>query len=142
LHQQEHFPPKKFLQRHLDVVTNRHFVWSICKKHNGEMKGFIARMPLDAPMPPNILKIADGIDPLRIYSAAANLWIKKFYKAFQDNDIAAATEAVRAVIGLWKALALLPTRDQLSAHEQPLRNARTTGKRAYSAHDSQLSVFL
>ena len=62
LHQQEHFPPMKFLRRHLDVVTNRHFVWSICKKHNGEMKGFIARTPLDTPMPPNILRIAVGID--------------------------------------------------------------------------------
>ena len=140
LHQQEHFPPVKFLKRHLDVVTNRHFVWSICKKHNAEMKGFIARTPIDTPMPPNILKIANGIDPLRIYSAVANRWITKFYNAYADDDIEAATYAFRMVIGLWKAIDLLPKSYESLDEEPTFRPVRTKGQRAYSPHDSQLSI--
>jgi hypothetical protein len=103
------------------------------------MKGFIARMPLDTHMPPNILKIADGIDPLRIYSAVANRWITKFYNAYADDDIEAAIYAIRMVIGLWKSIDLLP-KDYESLTEEPVfRSIRTKGKRAYSPHDSQLS---
>jgi hypothetical protein len=139
MHQQEHFPPMKFLKKHLDVVTNRHFVWSICKKHNGEMKGFIARMPIDTPMRPNILKIADGVDPLRIYSASANKWITRYYTAYANDDIEGAIYAFRMVIGLWKSIALLP-KDYESLTDEPIdRLIRTRGKDSYSPHDSQLS---
>ena len=138
-HQQEHFPPLKFLQRHFDVVTNRHLVWSICKKHNGQTKGFIARMPSDAPMPPNLLTIADGIDSMRIYSASANKWITRYYTAYANDDIEAAIYACRWVIGLGKAIALLPE-DYEITENHPLRSTRKmVGKRSYSPECSQLS---
>jgi hypothetical protein len=139
-HQQEHFPPLKFLQRHFDVVTNRHLVWSICKKHNGQTKGFIARLPVDAPMPPNILTIADGVDPMRLYTATANKWITRYYAASEENDGAAAIHSFRMVIGLGKAIALLPENAEPRSFEPNQYPIRTKGKRAYSPHDSQLSV--
>ena len=130
----------KFLRRHLDVVTNRHFVWSICKKHNGEMKGFIARTPLDTPMPPNILRIAVGIDSMRIYSASANKWITRYYTAYENDDIEAAIYAFRMVIGLWKSIAMLPKDYESPADEPGHRPIRIKGKDAYSPHDSQLRI--
>jgi hypothetical protein len=139
-HQQEHFPPLKFLRRHFDVVTNRHLVWSICKKHNGQTKGFIARLPADALMPPNTLIIADGVDPMRLYSATANTWITRYYAASKENDSAAAIHSFRMVIGLGKAIALLPENAEPRSFEPSRHTIRTKGKRAYSPHDSQLSI--
>jgi hypothetical protein len=139
-HQHEHFPPRKFLNRNLDVVTNRYFVWSICEKHNAQTKGFIARLPADTPMPANDLKLAVGVDPMRIYSAAANYWITRYYNAAANNDAEAAIHTFRMVIGLWKAIALLPNDYQSIADEPIHRFIRTKGKDAYSPHNSQLSI--
>jgi hypothetical protein len=138
--QQEHFPAKKFLRRHFDVITNRHLVWSICESHNGQTKGFIMRLPADAPMPPNTLIIADGVDPMRLYSATANKWITRYYAAYEENDRAAAIHSFRMVIGLGKAIALLPENAEPRTFEPNQYPIRTKGKRAYSPHDSQLSV--
>lgn len=138
--QQEHFPPRKFLRRHFDVITNRHLVWSICEVHNSQTKGFIMRLPVDAPMPPNTLIIADGVDPMRLYSATANTWITRYYAASEENDSAAAIHSFRMVIGLGKAIALLPENAEPRTFEPSRHPIRTKGKRAYSPHDSQLSV--
>ncbi len=90
-------------------------------------------------MRPNILKIADGVDPLRIYSASANKWITRYYTAYANDDIEAAIYAFRMVIGLWKSIALLP-KDYESLTDEPIdRLIRTRGKDSYSPHDSQLS---
>ena len=137
--QQEHFPPKKFLRRHFDVITNRHLVWSICEFHNGQTKGFIMRLPADAPMPPNTLIITDGTDPMRLYSAAANTWITRYYAASKENDSAAAIHSFRMVIGLGKAIALLPENTEPLTFKPSQQPIRTKGKHAYSPHDSQLS---
>jgi hypothetical protein len=138
-HQQEHFPPRHFLKQ-LDVVTNRYFVWSICRKHNRNMADFIKTLDSTIDIFPNILKIKPGVDPMRIYSASANRGIQKFYVAFKNDDHDAATNAIRKVLGLWKALELLDEADQSFIHEGPLRAARIKGKHPYSPHDSQLSV--
>ncbi len=136
-HQQEHFPPKKFLEKHFDVVTNPQLVWSICRLHNGQMKGFIARMPSELIIPPNILYIKSDGDSRRLYSASANYWIQRFYKACAENDISAGVHAVSMVIGLIKALEGLPQTAQLSTCSQK-RTPRVKGKRQYSPARSQL----
>ena len=135
---QEHFPPKKFLKKNVDVSTNRHFVWSICRQHNDEMKGFIARMPLGPPIPSSKTVYARGVDPLRAYKACANLRIQQFYRAFHADDLDAATDAVRAIIGLWKAILLLPD-EAMTGHKTHLGSKRkAVGKRPYSPGRSQL----
>jgi hypothetical protein len=137
-HQMEHFPAWCFLEE-LDVRTNRHFVWSICWRHNRDMADFIKTLDNTIYIFPTILKIKPGVNPMRIYSAVANKGIEHFYVAFQNDDHDAATNAIRKVLGLWKALKLLNEADQRSVQEEPLRGIRTKGKRAYSPHDSQLS---
>jgi hypothetical protein len=137
-HQLEHFPPRHFLKQ-LDVITNRHFVWSICRKHNRDMADFIKTLDSTIDIPPNILKMKHGVAPTRIYSATANRGIQKFYMAYENDDQVAATDSIRKVLGLWKALQLLNEADQPSIQERHPRTGRTKGKSAYSPHDSQLS---
>ena len=91
-------------------------------------------------MPANVLKLAVGVDPMRVYSAAANNWITKYYNAAANNDAEAAIHAFRMVIGLWKAIALLPNDYESITHEPIHRSVRTKGKDAYSPHNSQLSI--
>jgi hypothetical protein len=134
---QEHFPPKRFLKQ-LGVVTNRHFVWSICKDHNRDMADFIKKLEAPVSIPPTFLQLNPGVDPTRTYSAAANHGIQKFYKAYRKDDLASATDAVFLVIGLWKALSLLPeeTAKKDDAPERTQREAK--GQKPYSPHNSQL----
>jgi hypothetical protein len=138
-HQMEHFPPRHFLKQ-LDVITNRYFVWSICRTHNRQMADFIKSLDSTVPIPPNLLEVKPGTDPMRIYSAVANREIQQFYIAFKNKDQNAATDAIKKALGLWKALELLDDAGQPSAQEEPLRATRTRGKRSYSPHDSQLSI--
>lgn len=137
-HQLEHFPPRHFLKQ-LDVITNRHFVWSICRKHNREMADFIKTLDSTIPIPPTLLETRPGAEPMRIYSATANRGIQKFYMAYENNDQVAATDSIRKVLGLWKALELSDEADHPSIQERHPRTGRTKGKRAYSPHDSQLT---
>jgi hypothetical protein len=138
-HQQEHFPPRHFLKQ-LDVITNRYFVWSICRTHNRQMADFIKALDSTVPIPPNLLEVKPGTDPMRIYSAVANREIQQFYVAFKNEDQNAATDAIKKVLGLWKALELLDDVGQPVVQEERLRAVRTRGKRSYSPHDSQLSI--
>jgi len=138
-HQLEHFPPRHFLKQ-LDVITNRHFVWSICKTHNRKMADFIKSLDSTIPIPPTLLRIKRGVDPKRAYSASANLGIQKFYMAYKKDDHDAAVEAIRWVLGLWKAIDLLADAGHPAAEEERLRATRTRGKRSYSPHDSQLDA--
>ena len=138
-HQQEHFPPRHFLKQ-LDVVTNRYFVWSICQKHNRQMADFIKTLDSTIDILPNILKTKPGVDPMRIYSASANRGIQQFYAAFKNDDRDAATNAIRKVLGLWKALELLDDAYQPSIKKGHLRDSRTKGKHPYSPHNSQLNA--
>jgi hypothetical protein len=143
-HQMEHFPPIHFLKE-LDVRTNRHFVWSICRDHNIELSRFIRKLPNNQVIPPNALELAPGVDPLRIYSASANRGIIKFYEALRkedgvpvtSEDFEAATRAVVMVLGLWKAIQVLgpvfPTSEFKSENGR-----NVNGKCPYSPEQSQL----
>jgi hypothetical protein len=143
-HQMEHFPPIHFLKE-LDVQTNRHFVWSICRDHNIELSRFIRKLPNSQVIPPNELELAPGVDPLRIYSASANRGIVKFYEALRkedgvpvtDEDLEAATQAVVMVLGLWKAINSLPL-EFLPKNSEPTQRRTTKGRRPYIPEQSQL----
>jgi hypothetical protein len=136
-HQEEHFPPWHFL-KHLEGRVNRHFVWSICRRHNRDLSDFIKKLDGQMTIQPNLLSLAPDTDPKRVYYTAANRWILKFYEAHGAGDTRAATRAVKAVLGLWKALALLPDSDGTASSELPKRPTRTVGKRPYSPEQSQL----
>jgi hypothetical protein len=99
--QQEHFPPKKYLEN-LDISTHPRLVWAICKKHNIANSSFIKAMPANLPRTPGTLTIYPGADPMRIYCAAANYWLPKFYSAVSTNNIGVATLAACAVFNLWQ----------------------------------------
>jgi len=134
----EHFPPRHLL-KDLEVSTNRHFVWAICWKHNHQMQAFIKKLPNAKATPPHkIVFRKQGVDPLRIYSATANLQIIKFYEAYNRNDIDAATHAATMALGHWKAISQLPeslTTD-FPKHTPSTRVRR--GKKPYSPERSQL----
>ena len=143
-HEMEHFPPIRFLKE-LDVQTNRHFVWSICRDHNIELSRFIRKLPNSQVIPPNELELAPGVDPLRIYSASANRGIVKFYEALRkedrkqvtDEDLEAATQAVVMVLGLWKAINSLPLEFHPKDSES-IQRRTTKGKHPYIPEQSQL----
>jgi hypothetical protein len=137
-HQMEHFPPRHFLKQ-LDVITNRYFVWSICRTHNRQMADFIKALDSTVPIPPNLLEVKPGTDPMRIYSASANRGIQKFYSAFQNKDQDAATVAIRLVIGLWKAINDLPEDYEVTGRQSLVVRREKVGKRAYSPDRSKLS---
>jgi hypothetical protein len=136
-HQEEHFPPWHFLQ-YLEGRTNRQFVWSICRLHNKKTSAFIRKLDGRTTIQPNLLELAPGNDPMRVYYAAANRWILKFYKAHGAGDTQAATRAVRAVLGLWKALDQLPEEYEVVPHKLSKRTRQSVGKSAYSPECSQL----
>lgn len=145
-HEMEHFPPKRFL-KDLDVETNRHFVWSICKEHNLDLSRFIRKMPNSSPIPPVILNLSPGVDPLRIYSAAANVGITRFYGALRSEEGEAVTpvnldiayQAVVSVLGLWKAIKLLP-HEMFSNEWKSEGSRRTRGKNSHLTSESQLPI--
>lgn len=143
--QQEHFPPKKFLKQ-LDVITNRHFVWSICSRHNRDMADFIKLLDSTIPIPPVLLVMRRGSDPMRIYSAAVDLEIQKFYatvpnqkgKPVPEEDFEAAQQAIISAIGLWKAIDKLP--EKLKNRSSPQKHSlrEVVGKRSYFPSHSKL----
>lgn len=135
--QQEHFPPRHFLKQ-LDVTTNRYFVWAICTKHNRLMADFIKTLDSTIVIPPSSLVIKSGVDPMTIYSAAANRNIQWFYRAYEESDQLAATKAIKNVIGLWKAIELLED-DRRPTIRKPARRPREmVGENPYSPEESQL----
>ncbi len=136
---QEHFPPRCFLSQ-LGVVTNRYFVWSICQTHNRAMAEFIKKLDDSEHIPPSVLRLRAGVDPMRIYGAAANHGIQKFYRAHENDDRTAATDAIHLVIGLWKAISLLPA--DLSVKEKFVATKRQQrAVKPYSPSNSQLPIF-
>jgi hypothetical protein len=136
-HVQEHFPPKKFLKENLEVVTNRHFVWSICRQHNREMADFIKKMPDLKPLIYEQIYIASGVDSLRLYRGCANYWIIRFYDAYRANDIFKASYAVRAVLGCWTRMTQSSSETEIIGPNQRIIR-RAVGKQSYSPARSQL----
>ena len=134
--QQEHFPPQKFL-KDLDVTTDRHLVWAICGQHNRKMSDFIKKMPDLKPFVIKRVYVASGVDPLRLYHAAANFWIVRFYDAYRANDIPKATYAVQAVLGYRTAIIQSSSENEIIEPKQRVIR-KAVGKRPYSPGRSQL----
>jgi hypothetical protein len=137
-HQIEHFPPKHFLKQ-LDVITNRYFVWSICRRHNRATADFIKLLDSTTAIPRGNLGIKTRADPLRIYTASANRNLQKFYEAHSSNDQAAATAAIWFTLGLWKAINALPVDDGRAIHNSIFDKREVAGRNAFSPERSQLS---
>jgi hypothetical protein len=145
-HEMEHFPPKRYL-KDLDVETNRHFVWSICKEHNRVLSKFIRKMPIAHPIPPVSLELNPDVDPLRIYSASANIGIAKFYNSLRkekdhpvtEEDMEVAYQTVISVIGLWKAINFLPP-EMLSNVWRTETSRKIKGKNPHIPSRSQLPI--
>lgn len=135
--QQEHFPPRHFLKQ-LDVTTNRYLVWSICRKHNRMMADFVKTLDSTIAIPPSRLVLKSDIDPMDIYTAAVNRNIQWFYRAFEKRDQVAATRAIRNVIGLWKAIDLIPERPKGKVSTPAPKRREMVGKNPYSPEKSQL----
>lgn len=134
----EHFPPRHFLKE-LEVSTNRHFVWAICWKHNHQMQAFIKKLPNTKAIPPHeIILRKQSVDPLRIYSASANLRIVQFYEAYNRDDIAAATQAATMALGLWKAISQLPETFNMDFPKHQPTTRKHRAKKPYSPFRSQL----
>jgi len=137
--QQEHFPPKKYLER-LNISTHPRLVWAICKKHNIASSSFIKSMPSVLPRTPGTLTIYPGADPMRIYCAAANYWLPKFYSAVSTNNIPAATLAACAVFNLWQDIQeIVNNRSHQIAPWEP-GHKRAKGAYAHLVEDSQLPL--
>jgi hypothetical protein len=144
-HQLEHFPPRHFLKQ-LDEITNRHFVWSICKAHNRVMADFIKSLDNTIPIQPVLLVMRRGADPMRIYSAAVNREIQKFYEAApkqkgehaSEEDIEAAQQAITSAIGLWKAIDKLPEKLKSVKSPQKHSSREIIGQQSYFPSHSKL----
>jgi hypothetical protein len=134
---QEHFPPRCFLKQ-LEVVTNRHFVWSICEKHNRATADFIKTLDNTIVIPPGFLVLKNGVNPKTVYTAAANRNIQWFYRAFEEGDRTAATKAITNVIGLWKTIAQLPEDIQPSTSSPGHGQREKVGVQPFSPEKSQL----
>jgi len=144
-HQLEHFPPRHFLKQ-LDVITNRHFVWSICPKHNRDMAEFIKSLDSTIRIPPVLLALRRGVDPMRIYCAAVDREIQKFYRAApnqkgapaSEEDIEAAQQAIVSAIGLWKAINKLPEKLRNGGSPQEHSSREVIGKKSHFPSHSKL----
>jgi hypothetical protein len=138
-HQIEHFPPRRFLQS-LDVITNRYFVWSICRKHNRQMADFIKKMPTEIRVVPRKLHLAKDTDPLRMYKASANRAILRFYSAIDNDDMERAILAVERALGLWVVVNDMKSVRKPSSTRQRRNKRKMKGKRPYSPEGSQLPM--
>lgn len=137
--QQEHFPPKRYLEN-LDISTHPRLVWAICKKHNSANSSFIKAMPAILPRTPGALTIYPGADPMRIYHTAANYWLPKFYSAVSTNNIAVATLAAGAVFNLWQDIQEIVDRGSHQITPWKPGHERANGAHAHLVENSQLPL--
>jgi hypothetical protein len=133
----EHWPPKRYLKNLADR-TNKHLVWAICPIHNEETCNFIRSLGPVTPERGREVFVRSGTEPYLLYRVNANYWYRKFIRAFQARDRAAARAAVSNTLGLWLIIKNssppLSTNRRLSPRMQ---RAATIGGR-HSTWESQL----
>lgn len=103
--QQQHFPPRRFLDG-FEIINNKHFIWPICRSCNDSEKNFIRAIP-NLPTLELVNVQSSGTlesDLLLLYREVSEVGIWNFHVAHQNGDLAAAHRAVLYSHTLWKSL--------------------------------------
>jgi hypothetical protein len=99
--QQEHFPPRRFLEFH-GVQSDRLHVWAVCGDCNRDRSAFIRSLPLNPIPMPNEWGFEEGANLGTICLAAGNHHIRRFNDAYESGDKVAAVNAINATIALMR----------------------------------------
>jgi len=116
--QQQHFPPKKFIDE-FTVINNRHFIWPICAHCNDKEKNFIRSMPSIPEIELISVISSDTLDSdlLLLYRMESERGIMKFHEAHLAADSReASTEILRCMI-LWMSLDALGLTDESDRYD-------------------------
>jgi hypothetical protein len=99
--QQEHFPPRRFLEFH-GVQSDRLHIWAVCGDCNRNRSEFIKSLPLN-PLPmSDEWHFNEGANLGTICLAAGNHHISRFNDAYESGDKVAAVNAINATINLMR----------------------------------------
>lgn len=134
----EHWPPNRYLKGLADR-RNRHLVWAICQKHNKETCNFIRSLGPITPERGKEVSVRSGTEPYLLYRVNANHWYRKFIRAFQAKNRAAARAAISNTLGLWHIIKNSSPPSSIDKRpSQRLQRGATSGRR-HSTWDSQLT---
>jgi hypothetical protein len=111
--QQQHFPPRRFLQSY-EVINNRHFVWPICHACNDAEKNFIRGLPALPQLELILVRSSDTeiSDLLSLYREESEIGIHRFHEAHRSNSRNAAHEEMIRCHILWKCIEALGATDE------------------------------
>ena len=99
--QQEHFPPRRFLEFH-GVQSDRLHVWAVCGDCNRDRSAFIRSLPLNPIPMSDEWAFVEGANLGTICLAAGNYHIRRFNDAYESGDKVAAVNAINATINLMR----------------------------------------
>ena len=111
--QQQHFPPRRFLQSY-EVINNRHFIWPICHACNDAEKNFIRGLPALPQLEIILVRSSDTeiSDLLSLYREESEHGIHRFHKAHRSSNRTAAHEEIVRCHILWKCIEALGATDE------------------------------
>jgi hypothetical protein len=131
--QQEHFPPRRFLEFH-GVQSDRLHVWAVCGDCNRDRSAFIRSLPLNEIPKSDEWHFEEGANIGTISLAAGNYHIRRFNDAYESGDKVAAVNAINATIALMRIARMKGLRP--SSVVVPEVHARRTAN--HSTEDSQI----
>lgn len=99
--QQEHFPPRRFLEFH-GVQSDRLHVWAVCGGCNSDRSAFIRSLPLNPIPMADEWGFNDGVNLGAICLVSGNYHIRRFNDAYESGDKVAAVNAINATINLMR----------------------------------------
>lgn len=116
--QQQHFPPRRFLDDYI-VINNKHFIWPICRSCNDAEKNFIRAMPALPSLELLSIRSSDSqqSDLLMLYRDVSEQGIKNFHRAHQSGDLATAHWEVVKTHVLWMCLELRGATDESDRYD-------------------------
>lgn len=134
----EHFPAHRFT-KHLQDQTNKHLVWSICEEHNDA--SFIRSLPSIPSVESGQLFIDARYSKWGIYDGVSNLYIQRYYKAKEENDVDLAVEIIAKISSILNIISDATETEStvVIPHRKGTRELR--GKNHYDPSLSKLCLF-
>jgi hypothetical protein len=116
--QQQHFPPKKFIED-FTVINNRHFIWPICAHCNDAEKNFIRSLPPIPEIELFSVTSSDTLDSdlLLLYRRESEKEIMRFHEAHMVADRTEAYSAILRCVVLWMSLDVLGLTDESDRYD-------------------------
>lgn len=91
--EQEHFPPRRFLDHH-QIPEDRLHIWAVCQECNNSRSEFIKQLPFRKLARPREWHFDTEEDFMIALAVNANFHLERFNRAYRSGDIQAAVNAI------------------------------------------------